>query len=127
MTISIFVVRDRINENVVLSTIRGPDIVDPLISNELVARERGRKELDDNSGLQEIQLQTVFRSQDPISTKGVRLGQTVLVHDELQGGAWRGKISGIRHSNQGGQVITDLTIQRPASGFVIGKNDAPSS
>lgn len=121
MTVSLFVVRKRVQGDAVLSDIRGPDIVDPLLSTEIVARERGRKELDENSGVQEVLLQTIFRAQDPTSMLGVRLGQTVLVNDELQGGSWRGKISGISHSSQGGVVVTDLVIQRPATGFVVGK------
>ncbi len=119
MTVSIFVVRPRVEGDVVLAELRGPDVVDPLLSTELVARERGRIELDENSGVQEIQLQTIFRKEDPTSMLGVRLGQTVLVNDELQDRQWRGKIAGISHSNRGGAVVTDLIIQRPASGFVI--------
>lgn len=119
MTISIFVVRPRIQGDVVLAELRGPDVVDQLLSTELVARERGRIELDENSGIQEIQLQTIFRKEDPTSLLGVRLGQTILVHDELQGREWRGKISGISHSNRSGAVISNLIIQKPASGFVI--------
>lgn len=119
MTISIFVVRPRVVGDVVLAELRGPDVIDPLLSTEIVARERGRIELDNNSGIQEIQLQTVFRKEDPTSLLGVRLGQTVLINDELQGKQWRGKISGISHSNRGGAVVTNLIIQKPASGFVI--------
>ena len=103
----------------VLAELRGPDVVDPLLSTEAVARERGRNELDDNSGIQEIQLETIFRKEDPTSLLGVRTGQTVLVHDELQGREWRGKIAGISHSSRSGTVTSSLIIQKPASGFVI--------
>lgn len=119
MTVSIFVIRPRIAGNVVLADLRGPDVVDPLLSTEIVARERGRNELDANSGIQEILLETIFRKEDPTSMLGVRTGQTILVNDELQGREYRAKIAGISHSSRSGTVITNLVIQKPASGFVI--------
>lgn len=112
MTIQVCVIRG-------FGDLQGPDVIDPLLSTENVAVERGRVELDKNSGLQEIQLTTVFRDVDPLSTKEVRMGQIILVIDALQGEEWRGKISGIRHSATGGVITTDLTVQKPALSFTV--------
>lgn len=90
---------------------RGPDIVEPLISEPVVAVERGRNELDLHSVLQQpIQMTTVFRT-------GVELGQLVEVVDAMQGEVWRGKITGISHRISGGAVQTTLDILRPAEFF----------
>lgn len=90
---------------------RGPDIVDPLVSEPVVAVERGRNELDTHSVLQQpIQMTTVFRL-------GVELGQIAEVVDALQGAVWRGKITGISHRISGSEVQTTLDILRPAKFF----------
>jgi hypothetical protein len=90
---------------------RGPDIIEPLIAEPIVAVERGRNELDTHSVLQQpIQMTTTFRT-------GVELGQLVEVIDALQGEVWRGKITGISHRISGGEVQTTLDILRPAKFF----------
>lgn len=91
-----------------LGNLRGPDVVDILISTDAVGVERGRNELDKNGGLQEVRLVTVFRT-------GVEMGELAEVHDSLQGRVWRGKIKGIRHVAQGGVVQTELTLDKPSS------------
>lgn len=87
----------------------GEDVVDALITNTSVALERGRHEINENSGTRPTTLHTKYRS-------GVRLGQMVEVHDALQGRVWRGKIAGISHKARGASLFTDLDIVRPREG-----------
>lgn len=94
-----------------LGLLRGPDIVNRLLATDEVAIERGQSELDKNSGLQEIQLVTVFRT-------GVKMGQLVEVLDALQGRVYRGKIKGIRHSASSGVIQTQLTLDKPSTFLV---------
>jgi len=91
-----------------LGDLRGPDVVDRLLADDTVAIERGRNELDKNSGLQDINLVTVFRL-------GVEMGQLVEVVDVLQGRVYRGKIKGIRHIAENGVVQTQLTLDKPST------------
>lgn len=91
-----------------LGELRGPDVVNRLLATDLIAIERGTSELDKNSGLQEIELVTVFRT-------GVEMGQLVEVLDALQGRIYRGKIKGIRHIASGGVVQTQLTLDKPST------------
>lgn len=88
---------------------RGPDIIDALITENAVALERGRNELDATAILQqEVEQTVVFRP-------NLRLGQLVETVDALQGKVWRGKITGISHKILSGRVETDLRITRPVS------------
>lgn len=91
-----------------LGDLRGPDIIDRLLASDDVAIERGRNELDINSGLQDIELVTVFRT-------GVKMGQLVEVLDALQGRIYRGKIKGIRHIASSGVIQTQLTLDKPST------------
>ncbi|RKZ88580.1 MAG: hypothetical protein DRQ39_02230 [Gammaproteobacteria bacterium] len=86
--------------------IRGPDIIDPLLSNVTVAVNRGTTEIQDNEPIDTISLSTNYRS-------NVRVGQIVEVIDALQGRVWRGKIIGISHSATEADLFTDLDIERP--------------
>lgn len=91
--------------------LRGPDIVDPLLTELNVALARGKTELDKQALLQQTVHQEVkFRA-------GVRLGQLVETHDALQGVSWKGKITGISHRIDSGKVTTTLDIVRPAISF----------
>lgn len=90
---------------------RGPDIVDPLITDIDVALSRGRAEL----GKQALLQQTV--SQEIKFRTGVRLGQLVETHDAMQGVSWRGKITSISHKIDSGKVTTSLDIIRPVETF----------
>lgn len=86
---------------------RGDDIVDPLLSQPVAAVERGRNELDARAQpMQPIQLKIVFRT-------GLALGQLVEVVDAMQGAVWRGKVAGISHRVEGGDLHTVLDILRP--------------
>lgn len=86
---------------------QGQDIVDPLVTTVQVAIDRGRAELDSSAeNLQTVQLTVKFRP-------GIRNGQLIEVHDELQGESWRGKIIGIQYANQGLKLTAQLTVVRP--------------
>jgi hypothetical protein len=86
---------------------QGEDIVDRLLSSVDAQLSRGRAELDANATLQQtVDLTIVYR-------QGLELGQLVEVHDALQGRSYRGKITGISHRIDGGQVVTVLNILKP--------------
>lgn len=85
---------------------KGPDIIDPLLSSNNVAIQRGTTEIQDNEPIDTISLSTNYRS-------GVRLGHIAEVIDILQGRVWRGKIVGIAHSTVLSDRWTDLDIERP--------------
>ena len=86
---------------------RGPPIENELITEDYVAVERGRNELDQYTSYpQNVDLTTLYRT-------GVRNGQVVRVLDSLQGIEWFGKIIGIRHFQDPPRGLrTDLTIER---------------
>lgn len=86
--------------------LKGPDIVDPILSNTTVALLRGTAEIQDNEPIDTVQLSTNYRT-------GVRKGQIAEVIDELQGEVWRGKIIGITHNTVLADVWTDLDIEKP--------------
>lgn len=87
-------------------SIRGPNVVDPLLSTVEAKLERGRVEMDEHALIPQIvTMEIVHRS-------GVRNGQLVEVHDALQGGRWRGKIVGVTHKAQGAVTTTTLDIKR---------------
>jgi hypothetical protein len=91
--------------------LRGPDIVDPLLTELGVVLARGRSALDSQALLQQtVQQEIVFRP-------GIRLGQLIETHDAMQGVSWKGKITGISHKIQSGKVTTTLDIIRPAVSF----------
>ena len=83
----------------------GAPIFDPLLSDTAAAISRGKQELDDNSGLQEVVLDCVFRV-------NFRNGQLVLVIDQLQGVSWRGKVVGVNHRSSGNQVVSKIRVRR---------------
>ena len=83
----------------------GPDIIDPLMSTQLVMIERGRAEIDANSGLQKVYLTCRYRG-------GVQAGQLAEVHDNLQGASYRGKIVGLAYKARGASVVLDVTLLR---------------
>lgn len=86
---------------------QAPPVIDQLIVTIPVALNRGRNELDYLAYRHTtVQLQIVYRP-------GVELGQVVEVRDELQGIAWRGKVVGLRYSNQLGGTTIDMDVQRP--------------
>lgn len=87
---------------------KGPDIIDPILSNNTVALLRGTAEIQDNEPLDIITLSTNYRTD-------VKKGQIVEILDELQGEVWHGKIVGITHSSALADVWTDLDIERPRS------------
>jgi len=84
----------------------GDDIIDPLVSTELVALARGRNELDSLATIKvPVQLRTIYRS-------GVALGQLVEVQDSMQGLTYRAKIINIQHQIEQTRAITILTVER---------------
>lgn len=85
---------------------QGPDIVEPLLSNVVVAVNRGTTEIQDNEPIDNVSLTTNYRV-------GVRMGQIVKVLDALQGSVWKGKIVNISHSYVLSDIWTNLDIERP--------------
>ena len=84
----------------------GDDIVDPLVTTELVALARGRNELDRLATVKvPVQLRTVFRP-------GVALGQLVEVQDSMQGITYRAKIINIQHQIEQTRAVTVLIVER---------------
>lgn len=99
MSIDLVVVRDEGDK-------QGSDIVERVLSDALVAIERGTTEINDNESVLSVKLTTNYRS-------GVRKGMLVKVYDDLQGSVWVGKIVGITHAVRGSDIWTDLDIERP--------------
>jgi hypothetical protein len=83
----------------------GEDIESPIISTVAAAVERGRNMIDSNSGLQDVEVESVVRL-------SARCGDLVEVHDALMGASWRGKVSGVRHQLTGSVPSTVFTIER---------------
>ena len=99
MSVDIVVIR-------VPGDIKGPDIINTLLSNVAVAVIRGTAEIQDNEPIDTIGLSTNYRP-------GVRTGQIAEVIDALQGRVWRGKIVGVSHSGGLADLFTNLDIERP--------------
>lgn len=85
---------------------KGPDIVDGILSDTIVAILRGTKEIDDNEPTVLVSMSCKYRT-------GVQKGNIVEVLDELQGTTWRGKIIAITHTIREADIWTDLSIERP--------------
>lgn len=79
--------------------------MDPLLTNLTPALSRGRKELDDGEGLQDVRLTCVYRP-------NLKLGDLVEVMDRYQGRAYRGKVTAVEHKFDGVAVTTDLELSR---------------
>jgi hypothetical protein len=100
MSVDIFVQRQD-------GSLRGDDIVDPLITSVPVALARGRNELDARaSALQNVEVEAVYRI-------GVRPGQLALFLDFSTGLNWRGKITGVSYSISSGKVDAKLQVSKP--------------
>ena len=84
---------------------RGPDVVDPLITELSVALARGQVEIDSNVPLRTVQISAKFRT-------GLRVGQLIEVIDSLQGISWRGKITSVDNAVEGAKLSTKLTVER---------------
>lgn len=86
----------------------GEDIVDGLLTEDIVALSRGRMELDAAQSNQNVTLTIVYKT-------GVRQGQLVEVYDRLVGASWRGKIVGIQHTMEritGPRATSQLEVER---------------
>lgn len=87
----------------------GNDISSELITSDAVAVSRGRAELDQHSSaLQEVSLTLVY-------TSGIKLGEIVQVHNQLEGYSWKGKVIEVSHSAEklsGPRLTTNLVVQR---------------
>lgn len=90
---------------------QGPDISDPLITSDGVARERGRNEIDANSTNREL-----VSGSGPMGDF-MRPGRLVEVMDAEQA-AWRGRLNKVAYTMQrSGDSISMLTatvIEREA-------------
>jgi hypothetical protein len=101
MTISIAVYRGT-------GTRDGGEVSESLLGDSLpAALARGRAELD--AYAQPRRTVTL----DLIFAPALRLGDLVEVDDPVQGLAWRGKVTGIRHRDDGVSLISTLTVERP--------------
>lgn len=89
-------------------TVRGPDIIDPLLTVLAACTARGRNELDANATpFQEVQLVVQF-------IVGLRVGQQLEVIDADTGLPWYGKLIGVSHDVTSTEVVSTLKILKPA-------------
>lgn len=85
----------------------GKDIIEFILSSNLAQRSRGLAELGKRgSDIQVADMTIKYRT-------GLRIKQMVEVQDSLQGVSWKGKIVGISHRVDNGQISTRLDIERP--------------
>jgi hypothetical protein len=86
---------------------QGPDIQDSLITDVSVAIQRGRNEIDANSGLDVMDMEAVIRP-------SLYRGSLVEAHDALRGKAWRGKVSSISFvvENEAETPIVRFTLDK---------------
>jgi len=83
--------------------ISGPNIADALLGTLESKLERGRVEMDQHALPEKlVSIECVYRT-------NLRLGQIVEVHDDLQGGRYRGKINSISHL--AGPVAVSTTLE----------------
>lgn len=85
----------------------GEEIIDPMLTSEGVAVQRGRNLIDSNADARIVRLSALYRP-------GIEIGQTVEVLDASMGSVWRGKITNVGLSVEGIEVLADMTIERPA-------------
>ena len=83
----------------------GEDIVDHLITNDQMAAQRGRNEIDADTKIVSVEMTSVYRP-------NVKTGQTGQVLDAMQGRAWDGKITGVEISVEFPKIITMLSIAK---------------
>ena len=82
-----------------------PDIVDPLLTDIRAALSRGRAELDSGEPLQTVRITSLYAA-------GLKPGGLLEIRDYFQGGPYRGKVTSVEHSSQGGQLTTSLELVR---------------
>lgn len=88
--------------------LRGPDIIDPLLTTIAACLSRGRKELDDNAhALQDV---TILIPHVP----GLRCGQVIGEVDLFTGLYWFGKIVGIEYNYTETSLEVRVDIKRPS-------------
>lgn len=85
---------------------KGPDVIDPLISSDLIAILRGQYEINESEPKSEGTLTCLPQS-------GFRTGMVVSILDTLQGIEWRGKIKALTLNNSVSKARVVLTIKRP--------------
>jgi hypothetical protein len=84
----------------------GDDVVDPLVTSDVVAINRGRNELDaQDEHVDLVEIEAKFRG-------GVAPGKLIEVFDSFQGVSWKGKVQSVSHRADGGTLITRLTVAR---------------
>lgn len=96
--ISLTVIRDD-------GDIPGEDITDPLITNEAMAIQRGRNEIDASAKITPVDIDAIHRT-------GLETGQTVQVLDALQGATWLGKITSIDIAVEAPSITTTISVER---------------
>jgi len=99
MTISITVIRGD-------GDLQGEDIVDPMLSDTPAAIARGTQEINANTPIEPVTLETTYRA-------GLRVGQSVRVEDTVRGVDWVGVIVGLSHVFSGPTLYTKLEVERP--------------
>lgn len=87
----------------------GPDIVDPLLTNVAVQKERGRVELDTHEPQSPVTVTTRYNA-------AVKPGDLVKIQDAAHGPIWYGKITSIEHAPVLGGAVTNLEVLRSDAG-----------
>lgn len=88
---------------------RCDDVIEPLLGESLdAALCRARAELDAQSTRHQITTLELIRVRFD-----VRLGDLITAHDPAQGESWVGKVTGIKHRLEFGEIATTLTVERP--------------
>ena len=83
---------------------QGEDVVDPLLTTDPAAMERGRVELDEGSGLAPVSMECWYRD-------GIRLGHVCQIDDPFTGGVRFGKVTTISHVLSGVSLYTTLGVR----------------
>jgi hypothetical protein len=92
---------------------QGPDIIDPYITDEAVARHRGRNELDEHAeGLQPHDMEIPYDG-------SIYPGHLIEVNDSELMEVWKGKVVSVSHSSDGVETITRVRVKRPTD-FRVG-------
>lgn len=83
--------------------LQGEDIQDPLIAEIPVAIERGRNEIDANSGLSSLEVEALIRP-------SLARGHLIEAHDALRGRSWRGKVTSVAFTVESGENAPVPTV-----------------
>lgn len=86
---------------------RGPVITNSLLTNDALAIERGRVELEySSSHMQDVRITALYRA-------NLRCGQIAKVVDADQGETWYGKVTGLQYRREGMFNVVDIDVEKP--------------